>query len=209
MTAAAITELLALPTEPRLCDDDAIDAKLRGRGWSMADLVCEAFHTGGGHVLGTDDLNPFGNPDARHFLVFGQLYPLDPDDERMTNGPWLYDLMDHWAQQPGWGGRRMCTDQDCEVVLAQAAQAVTEHLGTPPERTALSSDAMVAGPALTHRIWRTPTHALILGPAADTGPYGYLTHLQLSYTPLACGPGLPAAGDEDGLAGWIATHIDW
>ncbi|MCC3777513.1 hypothetical protein [Streptomyces sp. UNOB3_S3] len=86
---------------------------------------------------------------------------------------------------------------------------MTDHLGAPPERTVLSSSAMVAGPALTNRVWRTPTHALILGPAADNGPYGYLTHLQLSCTPLSCGPELPSADDEDGLDDWIATHIDW
>ncbi|ORT57161.1 hypothetical protein BKD26_26075 [Streptomyces sp. CB03238] len=86
---------------------------------------------------------------------------------------------------------------------------MTEHLGTTPERTILSSTALVTGPALTHRVWRTPTHALVLGPAADNGPYGYLTHLQLSYTPLACGPDLPPEDNEDGLATWITAHVDW
>ncbi|SEB91853.1 hypothetical protein SAMN04490357_0722 [Streptomyces misionensis] len=52
------------------------------------------------------------------------------------------------------------------------------------------------GLALTHRIWRTPTHALILGPSADEGPYGYLTHLRLSQAPLSCAPDLPPAGAE-------------
>lgn len=160
-------------------------------------------------MLCTDGISPFGRSDARYSLVFGQLYPVDPDDENMTNGPWLYSLMDDWQQQPGWSGRRPGTDQDCERVLAQAAQAVTGHLGTAPERTVPSSEAMVAGPLLTHRIWRTPTHALILGPAADNGPYGYLSHLQLSCTPLTCGPDLPPADDEDSLTRWITSHVDW
>ncbi|CAM5233951.1 putative protein OS=Streptomyces microflavus OX=1919 GN=Smic_19510 PE=4 SV=1 [Streptomyces microflavus] len=73
----------------------------------------------------------------------------------------------------------------------------------------LSDAAVVAGPAMTHRIWRTPTHALILGPAADNGPYGYLTHLQLSCTPLGCAPELPPAVDGDALTEWITAHVDW
>ncbi|WP_241518836.1 hypothetical protein [Streptomyces sp. CB03238] len=211
LTAAAVAELIALPTAPRIPDDsDAIDAELQQRGWSWEhELVCDSFRTGYGHVLCSDGRSSFGHPDARHFLVFGELYPVDPLDEDMANGPWLYGLMDDWQQQPGWSGRRPCTDHDCEAVLAQAAQAVTEHLGTTPERTILSSTALVTGPALTHRVWRTPTHALVLGPAADNGPYGYLTHLQLSYTPLACGPDLPPEDNEDGLATWITAHVDW
>ncbi|MEC4018271.1 hypothetical protein [Streptomyces sp. H27-D2] len=211
LPAAAVSELVALPTAPHVPDNDnVIAAEMQQRGWSWEpDLVCDSFRTGYGHVLCSDGHSPFGHPDARHFLVFGELYPLDPDDESMTNGPWLYDIMDDWQQLPGWSGRRPCNDQDCETVLAQAAQAVTEHLGTAPERTIPSSAAVVTGPALTHHIWRTPTHALVLGPAADNGPYGYLTHLQLSHTPLACGPDLPAADDEDGLARWITAHVDW
>ncbi|WP_406263086.1 hypothetical protein OHT93_00505 [Streptomyces sp. NBC_00191] len=211
LTAAAVAELVALPTTPHVPEDfDAVDAETQQRGWSWEhELVCDSFRTGHGHVLCTDGLSPFGHADARHFLVFGQLYPVDPDDENMTNGSWLYALMNDWQQQSGWSGRRPGTDQDCETVLAQAAQAVTEHLGTGPVRTILSSAAVVTGPALTHRIWRTPTHALVLGPAADNGPYGYLTHLQLSYTPLTCGPDLPPADDEDGLARWFSVHVDW
>ncbi|MGK5637963.1 hypothetical protein ACSNOK_06550 [Streptomyces sp. URMC 126] len=210
LTAPAVAELIALPTAPHVPDEgDALDAEVRQRGWSWEhELVCDSFRTGYGHVLCSSAI-PFGRPDARHFLVFGQMYPVDPEDEDMTNGPWLYDIMDDWQRQPGWSGRRPGTDQDCESVLAQAAQAVTEHLGTAPERTVPSSEAMVAGPTLTHRVWRTSTHALVLGPAADNGPYGYLSHLQLSYTPLTCGPDLPPADDEDGLSRWISAHVDW
>lgn len=68
---------------------------------------------------------------------------------------------------------------------------------------------MVTGTALTHRIWRTATHALVLGPSADNGPYGFLTHLQLSCTPLSCGPDLPPTDDENALARWITAHVDW
>lgn len=156
-------------------------------------------------------LHPFGHPDVRHFLVFGEVYPVDPDDDdgHTGNGPWLYGLMDDWQKLPGWSGCRLGTDLDCEGVLARAAQAVTECLGSGPERTIVSTAAVVTGPALTHRVWRTPTHALVLGPASDNGPYGYLTHLQLSLTPLSCGPELPPEEDEDGLARWITAHVDW
>ncbi|KAA6203009.1 hypothetical protein F2B00_07040 [Streptomyces parvus] len=86
---------------------------------------------------------------------------------------------------------------------------MTGHLGAGPERTLLSDAAVVTGPAMTHRVWRTPAHALVLGPAADNGPYGYLTHLQLSLTPLSCAPELPPAADEKALEAWITAHIDW
>lgn len=211
LTARAVAELVGLPTVSHVSDEfEAVDAEARRRGWSWEEhLVCESFRTADQHVLCSDSAGPFGDPDARAFLVFGELYPVDPHDEKMANGSWLYGLMDRWQEQPGWSGRRPCTDQDCETVLTEAAQAVTAHLGAPPERTVSSSSALAAGPPLTHRVWRTPTHALILGPAPDNGPYGYLTHLQLSCTPLTCGPDLPAAGDEDGLTDWISTHIDW
>ncbi|MET7621926.1 hypothetical protein [Streptomyces sp. NPDC005408] len=211
LTAAAVAELLDLPTAPPVAEDfDALDSELRRRGcgWEH-ELVADSFRTGSAHVLCTDGPSPFGTPEARHFLVFGELYPVDPDDEDLDNGPWLYELMADWQQQPGWTGHRPATVQDCETVLAQAAQTVTEHLGAAPERTILSDAAVVTGPSLTHRVWRTPTHALVVGPAADNGPYGYLTHLQLSYTPLTCGPELPPADDEDALPGWITSHIDW
>jgi hypothetical protein len=211
LTAAAVAELVALPTVPTPPDDKALDTEMRQRGWSWEhDLVCDSVRTAHAHVLCADTYVPFGCPDARHFLVFGEVYPVDPEDEDMTNGPWLYGLMDDWQQLPGWSGRRPGTTEDCEAVLAQAAPAVTEHLGTAPERTILSAAAVVEpAPALTHRIWRTPTHALVLGPASDNGPYGYLIHLQLSYTPLTCASELPPEGDEEGLAKWISAHVDW
>ncbi|MGW7455911.1 hypothetical protein [Streptomyces sp. NPDC054787] len=211
LKTAAVAELLELPAAPHVPEDfDAVDTEVRQRGWRWEhDLVCDSFRTAHGHVVCTDGMSPFGRSDARTFLVFGELYPVDPDDEGMDNESWLYSLIDDWQVQPGWSGRRPCTDQDCEAVLAQAAQAVTEHLGAAPERTILSSAAVVTGPALTHRVWRTSTHALVVGPAADNGPYGLLTHLQLSCTPLTCGPDLPQTDDEDALARWITAHVDW
>ncbi|MET8479188.1 hypothetical protein [Streptomyces clavifer] len=185
-------------------------AEMQRRGWSWEhEMVCDSARTGYGHILCTEGYEPFGHPDARHFLVFGELYPVDPYDDRMANRPWLERILDHWQQLPGWSGRRACTDQDCEAVLTEAAHAVTEHLGSGPERTVSSTAAGATGPPLTHRVWRTPTHALVLGPAADNGPHGYLTHLQLSLTPLTCGPDLPPAEDEDGLTAWINAHVDW
>ncbi|MFJ9825126.1 hypothetical protein ACIRSU_12200 [Streptomyces sp. NPDC101160] len=211
LTAAAVAEFLGLPAAPPVPEDaDAVEEEARRRGWEWEDgLVCESYRTAHGHVMCSDVFSPFGDPDARAFLVFGELYPVDPHDERMANGPWLNGLLDAWEKQPGWTGRRPCTEQDCENVLAQAAQVVSAHLGAPPERTVLSSAAVAAGPDLTQRIWRTATHAVVLGPAADNGPYGYLTHLQLSCTPLTAGPELPPADDEDGLVAWITAHVDW
>ncbi|GGS75615.1 hypothetical protein GCM10010222_15860 [Streptomyces tanashiensis] len=212
LTTEAVAELVALPAVPSVPDDfDAVDKEVRLRGWAWEEdgLVCESFRTAHGHVLCTDVVSPFGCGEARTFLVFGEVYPVDPHDEDMTNAAWLYGLVDHWQEQPGWTGSRPSTVEECEAVLAGAARVVAEHLGTAPERTVLSSDTLVTGPPLTHRVWRTATHALVLGPAADNGPYGYLTHLQLSSTPLSCGPELPPAEDEDALDAWIAAHIDW
>lgn len=105
LTTEAVAELVALPTEQPVPDDfdaiDAIDAEIRQRGWSWEhERVCNSFRTGNSHVLCSEGLSPFGHPNIRHFLVFGELYPLDPDDESMTNGPWLYGLMDDWQQLP-------------------------------------------------------------------------------------------------------------
>ncbi|WEO93014.1 hypothetical protein A6P39_002325 [Streptomyces sp. FXJ1.172] len=210
LTTEAVAELLALPDVSRIPEEfDAVDEELRRRGWEWQHkLVCDSFRTGHGHVLCSDYGSPFGEPDARCFLVFGEIYPVDPGDEDMRNEEWLNGYIEGWQQLPGWTCRRPSTDQDCEAVLAQAARAVTEHLGTVPERILVSA-AVAAGPALTHRIWRTATHALVLGPAEDHGPYGYLTHLRLSCTPLGCGPDLPPASDEDALVRWIVAHTSW
>lgn len=211
LTPEAIAEFVALSTGPPVGDDfEALDAELARRGWDWEhELVCDSFRTKHGHVLCSDDRNPFGQTDARSFLVFGELYPFDEHDDSMANAPWLRGQMDLWCGTTGWERREPCTEQDCEATLAQAAQAVTGHLGAGPERTLLSDAAVVTGPAMTHRVWRTPTHALVLGPAADNGPYGYLTHLQLSLTPLSCAPELPPAADEKALEAWITAHIDW
>lgn len=211
LTVEAVAEFVALPHGPHVPEDvDAVDEEIRRRGWNWQnEPVCDSFRTAHGHVVCCDGVSPFGSPKARYFLVFGEMHPVDPDDESLTNGPWLSGYMDGWQQLPGWTTRRPCTDQDCETVLTQAAQAVTECLGAAAQRTIVSSATVVTGPALTHRIWRTPTHALVLGPSADNGPHGYLTHLQLSCTPLICGPDLPPPADEDGLAEWITAHVDW
>ncbi|MYV58435.1 hypothetical protein GTW37_01275 [Streptomyces sp. SID4931] len=98
----------------------------------------------------------------------------------MANAPWLRGQMDLWCGTTGCERREPCTEQDCEATLAQAARAVTGHLGAGPERT-----------------------------LPDNGPYGHLTHLQLSLTPLSCVPELPPAADEKALEAWITAHIDW
>jgi len=59
---------------------------------------------------------------------------------------------------------------------------------------------------MTQRVWRTRTHTLVLGLAADNGPYGYLVHLHLPYTPLTCDPDLPPSDDAEGLTEWITAH---
>ncbi len=212
LTPEAVAELLALPDATGLReDDDAIDAELARRGWTSEGVDLDGYlRTGLGHLHCCDSpYAPFGDPGGRHFLVFGEVYPVDPDDEEMDNGSWLFETMDSWELQPGWTSLRPATVADCEAVLAEAARAVTEQLGAEPERILVSDASVVTGPAMTHRIWRTATHALIVGPHADNGPYGYLTHLQLSCTPLGQGPELPPAQDEKALEEWIITHVDW
>ncbi|MFD7711440.1 hypothetical protein ACFV6E_26520 [Streptomyces sp. NPDC059785] len=209
LTPQAVAEYVGLPTAPHVPEDfDAVEAEVERRGWDFTEMVCESLLTGSGHVVCADGMSPFGRPGIRSFLVFGELYPPDPDDEPLDNGPWLYGLIDDWQALPGWSGQRPCTAQDCEAVLARAARTVAEHLGAEPERTVPSADEAL-GPSLPQYIWRTGTHALIVGPASDNGPYGYLTHLQLSCTPLDCAPELPPAGEEEALRGWIRAHIDW
>ncbi|MER6335199.1 hypothetical protein ABT298_39115 [Streptomyces sp. NPDC001034] len=133
LTPEAVAELVALPFEAPVGEDrDAVEEELRRRGWDREDLVCESFRTGHGHVLCSEDYSPFGELEARTFLVFGQMYPVDPDDEKMVNGTWLNGYMEGWERVPGWSGLRPATDQDCESVLKQAAGAVTEVLDRPP-----------------------------------------------------------------------------
>ncbi|MFG2834259.1 hypothetical protein ACGFZH_22430 [Streptomyces zaomyceticus] len=209
LTVSAVAELIGLPAEPQV-PDEVVEEVVHRRGWSWEHyLVGDALVTGHGHVLCSESYVPFGHADTRHFLVFGEVYPVDAHDDEMRNGPWLFPIMDAWEKQPGWNATRPATVEDCEGVLTRAAQAVTVCLGAAPERTIVSDAAVVTGPAMTHRVWRTPTHALVLGPHGNNGPYGYLTHLQLSYTPLACGPDLPPEEDAEALQHWITTHVDW
>ncbi|MEV6353350.1 hypothetical protein [Streptomyces hydrogenans] len=209
LTVSAVADFIGYPSEPRVPEETVADAVER-RGWSWEhSLVCDSLVTNHGHVLCSESYVPFGFPDARHLLAFGEVYPIDENDDEMRNSPWLFPIMDDWQKQPGWIGQRPATVDDCESVLARAAQTVTVSLGSTPERTIVSDAATAVGPAMTHRIWRTPTHALVLGPHADNGPYGYLTYLQLSLTPLACAPDLPSAHDADALNRWITAHVDW
>ncbi|MFB8040830.1 hypothetical protein ACFC8F_05955 [Streptomyces hydrogenans] len=209
LTVSAVADFIGCPFEPRVPEQD-VEEVVERRGWSWEhSLVCDSLVTHHGLVLCSESYVPFGFPDARHLLVFGEVYPIDENDDEMRNGPWLFPIVDGWQKQPGWTGKRPATVDDCESVLTRAAQAVTAYLGSTPERTIVSDATTVTGPAMTHRIWRTPTHALVLGPHADNGPYGYLTHLQLSLTPLACAPDLPPAHDTDALNRWITAHVDW
>jgi len=152
---------------------------------------------------------PVRGSDGAEFLAFGELYPVDPDDEDLDNMPWLGDLVDDWGRAPGWTVRRPSTVEACVEVLDRAADAVAAHLGAAPERTVTSDAAVVTGPPMPHRIWRTATHAVIVGPHADNGPYGYLTPLQLAASPLGLAPELPPADDAAGLDHWIEAHVDW
>ncbi|MFG3250343.1 hypothetical protein [Streptomyces sp. NPDC048187] len=211
LSSAAVTEFLALPQQPATGEEfDALDAAVRARGWSWEhDCLPGAYRTGFGHLLCTEGNSPFGDPAARRFLAFGELYPLDPDDEDLANRSWLGELVDDWGRAPGWTVLRPSTVAACVEVLDRAADAVTAHLGAPAERTVTSDAAVVTGPAMPHRIWRTATQAVIVGPHADNGPYGYLTHLQLAASPLGLAPELPPADDIAALDRWIETHVDW
>ncbi|WP_240804126.1 hypothetical protein [Streptomyces sp. A0592] len=208
---AAVAEFLALPQQPAAADDfDALDAVLRARGWSWEhECLTDSYRTGYGHPLCTEGDTPFGDPTARRFLVFGQLYPVDPHDDDLDNMPWLGELVDDWGGAPGWTVRRPSTVEACTEVLNQAADAVTAHFGAAPERSVTSDAAVVTGPPMLHRIWRTDTQAVIVGPHADNGPYGYLTHLQLSASPLSLARELPPEGDTAALERWIEAHVDW
>ncbi|MGV9279890.1 hypothetical protein [Streptomyces sp. NPDC003730] len=211
LSPAAVAEFLALPQQPAPGKEfDALDAAVRARGWSWEhDCLTDAYRTGFGHPLCTEGNTPFGDPAARRFLAFGELYPLDPDDEDLANMSWLGELVDDWGRAPGWTVQRPSTVEACVEVLDRAADAVTAHLGAAAERTVTSDAAVVTGPAMPHRIWRTATQAVIVGPHADNGPYGYLTHLQLAASPLGLAPELPPADDTAALERWIETHVDW
>ncbi|MEV5514595.1 hypothetical protein AB0L50_17015 [Streptomyces flaveolus] len=211
LTQAAVAEFLALPQQPAVADDfDTLDTALRARGWSWEhECLTDSYRTGFGHPLCTEGVAPFGDPTARSFLAFGELHPVDPDDEDLDNMPWLGDLVDDWGRAPGWTVRRPSTVEACVEVLDRAADAVAARLGAAPERTVTSDAAVVTGPPMPHRIWRTATHAVIVGPHADNGPYGCLTHLQLAASPLGLAPELPPADDAAGLDRWIEAHVDW
>ncbi|TDT42121.1 hypothetical protein EV562_10190 [Streptomyces sp. BK208] len=211
LSPAAVAEFLALPRQPVSGEEfDVLDAAVRARGWSREhDCLTDAYRTGFGHLLCTEGNSPSADPAARRFLAFGELCPLDPDDEDLANLSWLGELVDDWGRAPGWTVRRPSTVEACVEVLDRAADAVTAHLGSPAERTVTSDAAVVTGPAMPHRIWRTDTEAVIVGPHADNGPYGYLTHLQLAASPLGLAPELPPADDTAALDRWIETHVDW
>ncbi|MGV9289027.1 hypothetical protein [Streptomyces sp. NPDC003719] len=211
LTPAAVAEFLALPQQPSIENDfDALDTVLLARGWSWEhECLTDSYRTGFGHPLCTEGDTPFGDPTVRSFLAFGELYPVDPDDEDLVNMPWLGKVVDNWGQAPGWTVQRPSTVEACVEVLDRAAEAVAAHLGAAPELTITSDAAVVTGPPMPNRIWRTATQAVIVGPHADNGPYGYLTHLQLAASPLALAPELPPADDTAELDRWIRTHVDW
>ncbi|MFE2588484.1 hypothetical protein ACFXDD_05875 [Streptomyces anthocyanicus] len=211
LTPDAVAEFLALPHQPAVTGDfDALDVVLRARGWSWEhECVTDSYRTGFGHVLCAEGGTPFGDPTARRFLAFGELYPVDPDDPDLDNVSWLGALVDDWGRAPGWTVRRPATVDACTEVLDRAAAAVTAHLGAAPEVTVISDAAVVTGPPMPHRIWRTGTQAVVLGPHADNGPYGYLTHLQLAASPLNLAPELPPTRETAALDRWIEAHVDW
>ncbi|OIK28288.1 hypothetical protein [Streptomyces malaysiense] len=133
LTAEAVAELVALPYVPPVDEDDeaAVEAELRRRDWWWEDLVRDSFRTGHGHVPCSDAFSPFGELRARAFLVFGGMYPVDPEDESMADGTWLNGYMEGWERLSGRRGLRPATDRDREAVLAEAAGAVTEVLDAP------------------------------------------------------------------------------
>ncbi|MFR9793338.1 hypothetical protein ACL07V_32495 [Streptomyces sp. MB22_4] len=83
LTTEAVAELVALPfVAPVGEDHDAVDEELRRRGWDREDLVRESFRTGHGHVLRSDDDSPFGELEARTFL-------LPPADDGQALADWI------------------------------------------------------------------------------------------------------------------------
>ncbi|MFJ8076857.1 hypothetical protein ACIQ7Q_23675 [Streptomyces sp. NPDC096176] len=205
LTTAAVRELLEIPTLPPVPDDDFIAHSEKVLGWGFTDLVCDADLTRHGHVLSYDVDNPLGDPAATLCLVFGEAYPYQPDmpDDEQS----LTDNVRAWAETPGW---RFCTDpglDGCETVLAEAALSVSEVLGCPPQRTVRTDNQFSLGPHALCRIWCTGDHAVVLGPQADEGPYGYLTHFALVLIPWPSEEELPA--DDAALGVWVRERIDW
>ncbi|MFJ3213744.1 hypothetical protein [Streptomyces flaveolus] len=89
LTPAAVAEFPNLPQQAPVADDfDAFDAVVRAQGWSWEhECLTDSYRTGFGHPLCTEGDTPFGDPTARRFLAFGELYPVDPDDEDLDNMP--------------------------------------------------------------------------------------------------------------------------
>lgn len=205
LTAAAVRDLLEIPRAAPVPDDDFVEHSETALGWGITDLVCDADLTRHGHVLSYDVWNPLGDPNATFHLVFAEACPHRagmPDDTRS-----LTDDVRAWAETPGWRFLAGPSDDQCEAVLAEAARTVSEVLGCRPRRTVRTDDRFGMGPHALCRIWRTGDHAAVLGPLADEGAYGYLTHLLLALVPCPSEEELPR--DDSALIDWIHKRIDW
>ncbi|WP_158685737.1 hypothetical protein [Streptomyces purpureus] len=205
LTTAAVRELLALPTMAPVPDEEFLDHSSKVLGWEFTDLVCEAERTRHGHVLFFDANNPLGDMRTTFNLVFAEAYPYDPDG--LDNEKWLTGDVRAWADELGWRFQADPTFDECETLLAEAADAVSDVLGCPPERTIRTDEHVSMGPFTLCRIWRAGEHAVVLGSLEDHGPYGYLMHFALVLTPCAAGEELPA--DDADLRKWVVDRIDW
>lgn len=205
LTAPAVRDLLALPVMAPVPDDDFLDHSADALGWEFTTLVCDADRTRNGHVLSYDEDNPLGSETATFNLVFAEAYPYDPEEE--ANVRWLTDDVRGWADELGWRFSTDATPDICETLLAEASATVSGVLGGEPARTVRSDGQFSMGPFALCRIWRTGTHAVVVTPLQDHGPYGYLTHFVLVLTPCPAGEELPA--DDAALRAWVLDRIDW
>ncbi|MGW2013975.1 hypothetical protein [Streptomyces sp. NPDC001927] len=205
LTAAAVRDLLALPAMTPVPDEEFLDHSSDVLGWTFTHLVCDAERTPHDHVLSYTADNPLGDRTATFNLVFAEAYPHDPEGEE--NVKWLTGDVRGWADELGWSFRTDATLDTCESVLAEAAEAMSEVLGSGPVRTLRTDGSFSMGPYALCRIWRTDEHAVVVSPLEDHGPYGYLTHFVLALTPCPADEELPA--DDDGLRTWVVDRIDW
>ncbi|MGI5403636.1 hypothetical protein ACQEVG_30120 [Streptomyces sp. CA-135486] len=167
-------------------------------GWVYEhERVCDAFRTGHGHVLWASKyVDSLGAPDACFVLTFANSCPQDPEDP--DDDSWD-ELMQDWGELPGWQFTTAPSQADFGASLTQAASVVESELG-PPERIVPADDDCL-GPPMQYRVWRTRSHALVVGACPDNGPFGYLTMGVAALRPWRSDDPLPA-GDRD-ILNWL------
>ncbi|MFI1363876.1 hypothetical protein [Streptomyces griseochromogenes] len=66
-------------------------------------------------------------------MSLGEMYPVDPDDARVTNGPWLYGLMGAPPPTPSYSDRRPTTAPTAaSPTRSRPCTPLTRGPGQPP-----------------------------------------------------------------------------